>query len=139
MIRKARRDEYSALIEIWSEAVSATHKFLAESDFQEILSQMPAYLDAVDLYVYEKDGTAKGFLGIGGDNIDMLFVGQRGRGIGTQLLRYAIDELRCRKIDVNEQNTAALEFYRRKGFEIVGRSQKDSGGRPYPILHLGLR
>ena len=38
-------------------------------------------------------------------------------------------------VDVNEQNEAALGFYRSLGFELVGRSPTDSGGRPFPLLH----
>ena len=48
-------------------------------------------------------------------------------------LRYygGVDEL-----DVNEQNPGAVEFYRRRGFEQVGRSPVDSDGRPFPLLHF---
>ncbi len=39
-------------------------------------------------------------------------------------------------VDVNEQNPDAVKFYKSVGFEIVGRSETDAGGRPYPILHM---
>jgi putative acetyltransferase len=39
-------------------------------------------------------------------------------------------------VEVNEQNSAALAFYRAQGFEIVGRSVTDRSGLPYPLLHL---
>ncbi len=51
------------------------------------------------------------------------------------LLRHAIDAQGVRRVDVNEQNPAAVEFYRRKGFVRTGSSARDDAGRPYPILN----
>jgi putative acetyltransferase len=39
-------------------------------------------------------------------------------------------------VDVNEQNPAAVGFYERLGFVVVGRSPRDGSGRPFPLLHL---
>jgi len=39
-------------------------------------------------------------------------------------------------VDVNEQNEAALGFYKALGFSVVARSPTDAGGRPFPILHM---
>ncbi|TMD66902.1 MAG: GNAT family N-acetyltransferase [Chloroflexi bacterium] len=41
-------------------------------------------------------------------------------------------------VDVNEQNDQALGFYLRMGFVVVGRSELDSNGKPYPLLHMRL-
>jgi len=41
-------------------------------------------------------------------------------------------------VDVNEQNHQAVGFYARMGFQMVGRSEKDPFGQPYPLLHLAL-
>ena len=41
-------------------------------------------------------------------------------------------------MDVNEQNVSAAGFYAHRGFEVVGRSETDEAGRPYPLLHLRL-
>jgi len=30
-------------------------------------------------------------------------------------------------------------FYLRMGFEVVGRSELDDFGKPYPLLHMRLR
>jgi len=42
-------------------------------------------------------------------------------------------------VDVNEQNQQAVGFYRRLGFEVEGRSEVDSMGKPFPLLHLRKR
>lgn len=39
-------------------------------------------------------------------------------------------------VDVNEQNEAGLRFYEALGFTVVGRSPTDTGGRPFPLLHM---
>jgi putative acetyltransferase len=39
-------------------------------------------------------------------------------------------------VDVNEQNPAAVRFYLACGFAVVGRSEVDDAGRPFPLLHM---
>jgi putative acetyltransferase len=39
-------------------------------------------------------------------------------------------------VDVNEQNPEAARFYEACGFAVVGRSELDDGGRPFPLLHM---
>lgn len=134
-------EEYPALVEIWRSAVLATHDFLAEQDFQRIESSLARdYLPAVRLRVATIAGTPAGFSGLSDEGIEMLFVddAQRGRGIGSALLRDAIERGGAAAVDVNEQNDGARGFYLARGFEIVGRSPFDGDGRPYPILHLRL-
>src|SRR5207302_1254534 len=63
----------------------------------------------------------------------------RAQGIGRTLLSYAIQERGATTVDVNEQNDQALGFYLRMGFVVVGRSELDSNGKPYPLLHMRLR
>ncbi len=60
----------------------------------------------------------------------------RGHGIGRQLLVYAIDVLGATTLDVNEQNEQALGFYLHMGLEVIGRSERDDFGKPYPLLHM---
>ena len=49
---------------------------------------------------------------------------------------YAVNTLNARKVDVNEQNTQALDFYYHLGFKEVDRDEYDGEGKGYPILHL---
>ncbi|HKH91462.1 MAG TPA: hypothetical protein VKA54_06650 [Gemmatimonadaceae bacterium] len=39
-------------------------------------------------------------------------------------------------VDVNEQNEPARRFYSALGFSVVGRSETDMAGRPFPMLHM---
>lgn len=133
--------EYPALVAIWRSAVDATHDFLADAHRDEIESHLQSdYFPAVAISVAEIDGQPVGFSGVLDGNLEMLFVDatQRGGGIGTALLSHAITEHGVTKVDVNEQNVSAAGFYAHRGFEVVGRSETDEAGRPYPLLHLRL-
>lgn len=134
--------DYEALTEVWLAAVRATHDFLSADDIEFYRRRLPeVYMPGVEVYAVRNDqGRWCGFIGLGGEMVEMLFVhpSEAGRGYGSELLRFAIGEKGCRRVDVNEQNPRALEFYRKHGFEIIGRDATDGEGKPYPILHLEL-
>jgi putative acetyltransferase len=90
--------------------------------------------------VRDGNGMVAGFIGIAEGKVEMLFIHPeyREQGIGRTLLRYAIHERGATTVDVNEQNDQALGFYLRMGFVVVGRSELDSNGKPYPLLHMRL-
>ena len=137
-IRKANKKDYNEIMHIWESAVKTTHDFLSEEDFLYFKEKMPTdYLPAVELYVLTEEDI-KGFVGVSGDMLEMLFIhaGSRGKGYGKALLQYASDHLRITKVDVNEQNKQAVGFYEKMGFKQIGRSEKDAMGKDYPILHF---
>jgi putative acetyltransferase len=128
-------------VAVWRTAVAATHGFLAEADRDAIEARLASdYFPHVDLVVAEHDGVVVGFAGMAGERLEMLFVddAERGRGIGTLLLAHVVGP-GVTAVDVNEQNPQAVAFYRRRGFDVVGRSSLDDDGRPYPLLHLARR
>ena len=97
------------------------------------------YFDVVLLKcVKNTEGEIIGFLGIADHKIEMLFVSPsaQGQGVGSALCQYAIEYQDVNKVDVNEQNPRAREFYEKMGFNVVSRSELDSQGMPYPILHM---
>ena len=134
--------DFDEIIAVWEASVRATHHFLREEDiryFKPLIRN--EYLQAVSLFcIRNEQGRIAGFLGVSGDKVEMLFIDPvyRGKGIGKALLHYAVKELGLRKVDVNEQNEGAVGFYRHHGFEVVGRSEVDGTGKPYPILSMQL-
>lgn len=140
MIRKIKETDYPRLIEIWESAVLNTHDFLKEEDFLYYKKQLPVYFQYVTLVGFEQEGILAGFMGIAEENLEMLFVDNdyRGTGIGKKLIAYATANLHVTKVDVNEQNTQAVGFYKYMGFKIVRRSELDGEGKEYPILHMQL-
>ncbi|GAB3176072.1 GNAT family N-acetyltransferase [Telluribacter humicola] len=135
-------DDYEEIVEVWEASVRATHDFLTEEDIQYFRPLIRnEYLQAVDLYcIRNEQGRIEGFLGTADYKVEMLFLRPetRGKGIGKALLLYAIHNLSITKVDVNEQNRQAVGFYEHMGFRVVGRSELDGTGKPYPILYMGL-
>ena len=139
LLRPVRPDDTDALVDVWRGAVEATHDFLAPDDVRELETGLrDEYLAAVDVTVAEVDGRVVGFVGTDGHRVEMLFVDpdRHGRGIGRALLTEVGRAHPVLELDVNEQNPAALGFYRALGFEVTGRSETDGQGRPFPLLHL---
>ncbi len=60
--------------------------------------------------------------------VEMLFVlpSEQGKGYGYALLNYAFEEKHIRKIDVNEQNTEAYQFYLNQGYHAIARDEMDA-------------
>jgi len=133
-------EEGDRVLEVWEAAVRATHHFLSESDIQYfkplVLNEllMLEHLDGVR----DRDGTLVGFVGVTGHKMEALFVHPsfHRAGIGRRLARHAVVALGATTVDVNEQNAGAVAFYRRLGFEVDGRSEFDSMGKPFPLLHM---
>ncbi|MCY1527926.1 putative N-acetyltransferase YjaB [compost metagenome] len=142
IIKSATTADYDRLMDIWASAVLATHHFLAEEDFlyfKSIIAEQ--FFPQVQLSgLWDNDGVLQAFLGTAGDMMEMLFVAPeaQGKGYGKTLLQFAITTLHICRVDVNEQNEAATGFYLNQGFTIQSRSDKDSMGKDYPILHLSL-
>jgi putative acetyltransferase len=133
-------EDYPRVVEVWEASVRATHHFVAESDIEifrpivrEVLAQIPSLF-----CVRDKKSIVAGYIAVAQQKIEMLFIHPdwRGKGIGRQLVQYAVGHLDAKTLDVNEQNEQAVGFYLRMGFEVIGRSDLDGMGKPYPLLHL---
>ncbi|NDW19023.1 GNAT family N-acetyltransferase [Dysgonomonas sp. 216] len=140
-IEKATPLDYNEIVKVWESSVKATHDFLADEDFEFYKKSMPTdFLPNVDLYILRDKNAIKGFVGVSGDMLEMLFISakERSKGYGKTLLTHAIKNLNIVKVDVNEQNEQAVGFYKRFGFKQTARSTKDAMGKNYPILHFSL-
>lgn len=138
----ATNKDYPSLLEIWENSVRTTHHFLKESDIQFIKPFVLKSFPVAKLFVFKNNsGKINGFIGVADNKIEMLFISPdcRRKGIGKKLAFYAIDNLTATKVDVNEQNPQAVEFYKHIGFKTIGRSKSDGMGNPFPILHMKLK
>ena len=140
IIRRGTPEDVPRALEIWRAAVDATHGFLAPQDRAEIDEMVATtFLPNAEMWVAaDEQETVTGFLVMDGEMIDALFVDPalHGQGYGTLLLRHALALSPNATVDASEQATNALPFYLRRGFRVVGRSETDGQGRPYPLIHL---
>ncbi len=146
----SNKELLSAIVSCWRQSVEATHDFLTQADIERIAYYVPDAITSVThLAVCFKDGSKDGsnesnrvigFIGIEDAMVEMLFIDPafRGQGIGTALLDYAIQKYNPTFVDVNEQNKQAIGFYEQYGFIVIGRSETDEMGDPFPILHMQL-
>ncbi|MDN7583534.1 acetyltransferase [Burkholderia orbicola] len=141
-IRQSTEADGTYVLDIWRNAVDATHHFLSDDDRRAIESEVVAFLPGapLDLAVDETDRPI-GFMLLDGSHMEALFVdpAHHGAGVGRRLVEEALKRHPNLSTDVNEQNEAAAGFYERLGFERYGRSERDGQGRPYPLIHLRYR
>ena len=135
-------DKYrEQVLDVWEQSVLATHYFLKPEDFQSI-KQIVRSIDftAFEMYCLMADQTVIGFLGVADKKIEMLFLSPQylGKGFGKRFMNFAMLELGANKVDVNEQNIIAVEFYQRFGFKTYERTEKDDQGKDYPVLRMRL-
>lgn len=135
-------DTLDELLTLWEKSVRSTHHFLTDGDidyFRPLVRNQ--FLPAVELFIIRNAcGHIAAFMGISDDMLEMLFVlpREQGRGYGKALVNYAVRECGILKVDVNEDNRQAFMFYKHMGYEVIGRDESDSTGKPFPILHLQL-
>ncbi|WP_338731184.1 GNAT family N-acetyltransferase [Mangrovimonas cancribranchiae] len=138
-----KRCEFKVVVDVWEASVRATHHFLKEEDieyFKPLI--LNTYLDAVELRcIRTTDNKIAGFMGVVENNLEMLFVHPNyiGKGIGKALIMYTVENMKVSRVDVNQQNEEAIGFYKNYGFYVIGRSEFDASGKPYPILHMALK
>lgn len=130
------------VVDVWEKSVSSTHDFLKASDVDEIkkiVSEMN--FSAFKVHCLMLGNKVVGFVGIADKKVEMLFLlpDYFGQGLGKKLMQFAHTELGATEVDVNEQNEGAVDFYKKLGFEIFERAEKDGQGNDYPILRMKLK
>lgn len=137
----SRIDDGKRVLEIWRDAVDATHDFLTVEDRAAIEAEVTDFLPHAPLILAtDPDDRPVGFMLLNGAHMEALFIDPawRGKGVGRRLVENALAANPVLTTDVNTQNSQAVGFYRRQGFIETGCSQHDGQGRPYPLLHLRL-
>ena len=141
-ITTASAESVDELLAVWEASVRATHDFLSEQDIQAYKALIGGqYLQSLNLFCVKEEDSIAGFIGLQGRLIQMLFIHPKyvAKGIGKALVNFAISKHGATEVDVNEQNTKALGFYKSLGFEVVDRFEIDDAGKPYPVLSMSLK
>ncbi|HBG89101.1 MAG TPA: acetyltransferase [Stenotrophomonas sp.] len=138
-LRPSRASDGDAVVDLWRRAVDATHDFLSAEDRRAIDTEVVGFLPQAPLLLaVDAEDRPLGFMLLDCSHMEALFIDPEvhGQGIGRQLVEHALAQHSTLTTDVNAQNAQALGFYLRMGFVETGRSEVDSQGRPYPLIHL---
>ena len=111
---------------------------------------MPEAIRAIRILVTARDdnGRVLGFAGVDDGKLEMLFIGPayRGKGVGAALLDLTVRELGVTDVilafgllGMILGSLAAMRENEHEGFEVIGRSETDEQGEPFPILHMRLK
>lgn len=79
-------------------------------------------------------------MGIEETKVEKLFVKsvERGKGVGSILLNYGINNYHVSEVTVNEQNPLAQAFYEHMGFKSYKRTELDEQENAYPLIYMRL-
>lgn len=141
LIEKYHPSDKNQLLTVWEKSVLATHHFLSQEDFVFIKSLLQGMdFEMLNVYCLLDQRKVVGFIGIDDKKIEMLFLDPDyiGKGLGKQLMEFALSEHGATFVDVNEQNPNAVAFYQKFGFTTFERTEKDDLGKDYPLLRMKL-
>ena len=115
MISLASYNDHEDIIEVWEQSVRATFTFPDEKYLQEIKSQLSSALRHIKVYAYRaKDDGIKGFVGLKGHKVEMLFIRPEyfGQDEEMQLTNFCTYSLHVYELNVRERDESALQFYK---------------------------
>ena len=130
MIRKAKSTDIDKIMQIWLEANTKAHAFIAPVYWQKHFDEVKNhYLPQAETFVYEDKHQLKGFISILLDNfVGALFVDTRyqRQNIGTKLLDYARKQKSSLNLKVYALNQPAIKFYQKNDFKILAEKFDES-------------
>ena len=143
MIRHATIADASRIAEILIFAKRMNYRNIFKNDKvsfgeMQVYPLAKRYIDNSDelkgMWVYD-DEFVKGVININGKQIVELYVDSffENQGIGSKLIKYAIEQLDCDFLWVLEKNIKAIRFYQRHGFVITEEKQYEEGTTEYIV------
>ena len=143
MIRHATIADASRIAEILIFAKRMIYRNIFKNDKvsfgeMQVYPLAKRYIDNSDelkgMWVYD-DEFVKGVININGKQIVELYVDSffENQGIGSILIKYAIEQLDCDFLWVLEKNIKAIRFYQKHGFVITEEKQYERGTIEYIV------
>ena len=141
MIRQATAEDASRIAEILIFTKRMNYRNIFRNDkvsFGE-MQVYPLAKDYIDnpeklknIWVYD-DEFVKGMIHIDGTQIEELYVDTffADQGIGSMLVKFAIEQMNCDYLWVLEKNTKAIQFYEKHGFVLTEEKQLEEGTTEY--------
>ena len=143
MIRHATIEDASRIAEILIFTKRMNYRKIFQNDKvsfgeMQVYPLAKNYIDNPDeldgIWVYD-DEFVKGVIHHDGKQIVELYVDSffENQGIGSKLIKYAIEQLDCDFLWVLEKNIKAIRFYQRHGFVITEEKQYEEGTTEYIV------
>lgn len=145
MIRQATTLDASRIAEILIFTKRLNYRSIFHNDKvsfgeMQVYPLAKKYMDnsgALDgIWVYD-DEFVKGMIHIADHQISELYVDSffENQGIGSKLIRFAIEQMHCDHLWVLEKNEKAIRFYQRHGF-VITEEKKYQEGTPEYIVKM---
>ena len=129
MIRQFKKNDLSAVMQIWLDTNIKAHDFIPKEYWENNYEIVKEILPDAEIYVHEDDtaGFIDGFIGLTDNYIAGIFVKEdkQSKGIGKKLLNYVKNIKSNISLSVYQKNTKAVRFYKREQFQIVSENVDD--------------
>lgn len=120
LIRKMKKEDVEAVLEIWLDTNKKAHFFISEKYWEDNFEYVKSLLPNSEIYIAESKNKIIGFIGIENAYIAGIFVLEQmqSNGVGTQLLLQAKKKYSMLTLQVYAKNKKAIEFYKKENFII---------------------
>ena len=86
MIRKFEKNDIDSVMQIWKDENIKAHEFIEKDYWKSKFEYVKQILPKSEIYVYEKKGIIRGFIGLDNEHIEGIFVKEKSKGIGKELI-----------------------------------------------------
>lgn len=143
MIRKYQPQDEASVLRIWIEASTIAHHFIPRSYWESKACDMrDIYLPQSETYIHTDTATGEitGFLSLVDNYLAALFVApsHQGQGGGQALMTHAKRLKSTLELNVYQENTSAVSFYKRQGFYIAHEQTDEATGHKEYVMKYGL-
>ena len=131
MIRKYQPQDLEHIMKIWLETNLAAHGFIPAEYWNEQYEAVKEALPQADILIYEEEGQFLDFWDYRTViSRDFLWEkASRSRGIGRLLLEAAKSGRQELTLHAYAENTGAVRFYEREGFQTAAFEKEETTGR----------
>lgn len=140
MIREFQAGDLEAVVTIWLSANLEAHDFIDPEYWLRNYDAVKTMIPQAEVWVSAGENGINGFIGVVDNYIAGIFVdaSARSAGIGSQLLDRARQDQKSLRLSVYKKNTAAVSFYRKRGFQIHKESVDPETAEPeYTMIWNG--
>jgi len=139
MIRSFRDADLEPMLDVWQAANAVAHPFMDDAFVAQERRNIPeVYMPHADTWIFDDDGTVRGFLALIGNEVGAIFVdpAHHGAGIGRALMDHARTLHEVLEVEVFEVNAIGRRFYDRYGFTLLEKKHHEPTDQP--VLRLQL-